>query len=479
MSDVTGFNLLFVCVGFILHHKAEVCNEGMSPCPYSEECRTDLKNCPIVTPAALYSPSYSTNDITTDSLQTTTDSLYINRTLDTSSDGTDVISTSESDVTNENVDSTTLPIDEQTTEDTTGDTTHGRSAAEISTDASVVSAVPGDTETTVEQKTTKDFDPHETTSINVSSSSELETTNPSASDETSASTVHPTDPSRTSPSSSMLVSSASPTPPESSPGSTYPLEPKPKDNSTSAPSSNSVILVFKGCLQEKEIFKNAVIADLSKKMDDFSASMGNKGGNYEVYIFNVNVVGGPDNRTVTTEASVVENSVNSTDRRIVPPNEILSALNMKTSGKIFATQNGDLDFICAYSSKDEPCTDLTRHVDKTIIHGGLFEHNKLLFIAIFVVASLGLVLITIGLIYIRCRQRRCSTYVTQEKARLAQSTECIGVNNPLTDSDILREELETSLNQNGAPPIKAEEGWIIPLDQVPERRNSKTEDTKL
>ncbi|XP_050412961.1 papilin isoform X2 [Patella vulgata] len=473
MSDVTGFGLLFLCVGFILLQKGSISAVPARTTPYQ-----------VQSPVELHSPSYSTNDVTTDSLQITTDSLYINRTLDTSSYGTDVLTSTEPDVTDESVDSTTPPVDEQTTEDTTEDTTHGRSAAETSTEALMTSTVPEDTETTVEAKTTKGLDSHETTPTNGSFSSELETTNPSASDATSAFTVNLIEPSRTSPSLSTRITSTSPPPlpsPESSPESTYPLEPKPEesDNSTSAPSSYSVILVFKGCLQEKEIFKNAVIADLSRKMDDFSATMGNKGGKYEVYIFNVNAVGGPDNRTITTEASVVEYSVNSTEKRIVPPSEILSALNMKPSGKIFVTQNGGLDFICAYPSKDEPCTDLTRHVDKTIIHGGLFEHNKLLFIAIFVVASLGLVLITIGLIYIRCRQRRCSTYVTQEKARLAQSTECIGVNNPLTDSDILREEFETSLNQNGAPPIKAEEGWIIPLDQVPERRNSKTEDTKL
>ncbi|ESO91193.1 hypothetical protein LOTGIDRAFT_153623 [Lottia gigantea] len=244
-------------------------------------------------------------------------------------------------------------------------------------------------------------------------------------------------------------------------------------------SSNSVILVFKGLLANPYHFNATLVTDLTAMLNETLEIAPNP------FILRLHQFG-PKNSTITTEVSAVQFYTDEnlkTVSRVVPSTEILSALSGNTTAD---WKIADLEFVCGYPSKNKPCVTLPLPYKPTVVTtAGLFENNKDLFIAIFVLASLFLLILVLGLIYLRCRQKRCSSYETNnvklEKAKLTSAAEVNPeINSPLSDKEIMKVEMETSLSQNGAPPLDKDAGWIIPLDQILDnRKNSSSEDTKL
>ncbi|XP_046582333.1 uncharacterized protein LOC124289732 [Haliotis rubra] len=122
----------------------------------------------------------------------------------------------------------------------------------------------------------------------------------------------------------------------------------------------------------------------------------------------------------------------------------------------------------------------------------LFYDKLPLFIAIIVMVTLCFLILVFGIVYLRCfhHQRTWDRTKDVERAKLKETKEHKGLENPVPDSEMMKDEAvvtETSLTVNGShpqhpAPLDDDKGWVIPIDQAPESQGQvalKSEDTQL
>ncbi|XP_071081873.1 uncharacterized protein [Haliotis cracherodii] len=122
----------------------------------------------------------------------------------------------------------------------------------------------------------------------------------------------------------------------------------------------------------------------------------------------------------------------------------------------------------------------------------LFYDKLPLFIAIIVMVTVCFLILIFGIVYLRFfhHHRKWDRTKDMERAKLKDTKEHQGLENPVPDSEMMKDEAvltETSLTVNGSHPqhsvpLDDDKGWVIPIDQAPETQFQvalKSEDTQL
>ncbi|XP_046333238.2 uncharacterized protein LOC124116072 isoform X14 [Haliotis rufescens] len=122
----------------------------------------------------------------------------------------------------------------------------------------------------------------------------------------------------------------------------------------------------------------------------------------------------------------------------------------------------------------------------------LFYDKLPLFIAIIVMVTVCFLILIFGIVYLRFfhHHRKWDRTKDVERAKLKETKEHQGLENPVPDSEMMKDEAvvtETSLTVNGSHPqhsvpLDDDKGWVIPIDQAPETQFEvalKSEDTQL